>query len=175
MKKKYYLIISLIVLSIFVLGTSTVNAQSKNSTEPQILHSPILVANPGYDLLISCDIIYQGDFTATLMIRKPGVWQYDGINMTYGFNNMYYAVIPSSNITTAGLEYYLYVYVNENISATYPNSNASDNPFRITVRLYSMEVSPTLIYTGIAAVVLFSSLYAVDIIEIKNPWGGKKK
>ncbi len=176
MKKKYYLIISLIVSGILLLNISNISYMTtKNGTgTPIIKHIPVKTTNIGYDLLISCDVIYSGNFIAQLMIRKPGVWQYNITNMTHGFGNTYYTIIPAKNVTVAGLEYYIKVYVNENITVTYPYSNASDNPLKILVRNYYMEYSLTPIYFGIIVILIFTILYVVDIIEIKNPWGGKK-
>ena len=158
---------------IFSFSLSTYSI-SRKLNKPIIRHIPVKNAYIGYDLLISCDVIYSGNFKVNLMFRKPGNWQYSIINMTHGFGNTYYAIIPSYNITSEGIEYYIYVYVNENMTATYPIENASDNPFKVSTTYYIMDLPPEIIYTGLVALLIFTVLYAVDIIDIKNPWGGKK-
>ncbi|MHA1269174.1 MAG: hypothetical protein ACTSPY_05245 [Candidatus Helarchaeota archaeon] len=176
MKTRYYYAVCFIILGIFLSNITIGNTlPMKNGVGgPTITHIPIKYANTGYDLLISCDVVYSGTFIVQLMIRKPGVWQYNATNMTLGFGNTYYTIFPANNLSSAGIEYYIKVYVNENLTVTYPYENASDNPFRVIVRTYTLDVSPTIIYMGIIFVLVFAVLYAVDIIDIKNPWGGKK-
>ncbi|MBD3227811.1 MAG: hypothetical protein GF329_06450 [Candidatus Lokiarchaeota archaeon] len=174
MKKNVYYILAIVILGICVLNINTTNAMVRQTNEPEIKHIPVKTAKLGYDLLISCDVEWSGNFIVQLNIRKPGVWQFNLTNMTRAFGKTYYAVVPSANITEIGIEYYLRVYVDENTSSTYPIADASDDPITVSTVSYQMDLNPTLIYAGIVFVSIFAALYAVDIIEIKNPWGGKK-
>jgi len=176
LKKKTISLLIFSIMGIFIMFVGIINIAPVNADSNEIKHIPVKYAYSGYDLLISCDVSCSNTPAAVLlMIRKPGVWQYNSTTMKLGFGNTYYAVIPSENISSSGLEYYIKVYVNVNVTITYPTSNASDNPLRITVLTYTeSDVSPTAFYVGIIAITIFAVLYAVDIIDIKNPWGGKK-
>ena len=157
------------------INTTTNAVPIKSPGDPIISHIPVKTANIGYDLLISCQVDYTGSCLVQLMVRKLGFWSYNITNMTFGFGSTYYIIFPAANLSTVGIEYYFSIYVNENLTVTYPYANASDNAFKVKVIAYNLDFSPTIIYVGLIAIVIFASLYAIDIIEIKNPWGGKKK
>jgi len=80
-----------------------------DTTLPTIIHTPITSATVGEPLLISAEITDDVEVTyASLFYRQSGETIYTEVAMTNIFDNEWTAEIPSSAITTAGIEYYIF-------------------------------------------------------------------
>jgi len=80
-----------------------------DTTLPTITHTPITSGTVGEPLLITAEITDNIEVTdASLFYRQSGETAYTEVAMINTFDNEWTADIPSSAITTAGIEYYIF-------------------------------------------------------------------
>jgi hypothetical protein len=80
-----------------------------DTTLPTITHTPIASITVGEPLLISAEITDDIEVTdASLFYRQSGEAEYTEVAMTNTLDNEWTAEIPSSAITTVGIEYYIF-------------------------------------------------------------------
>ena len=108
-----------------------INLMSMDTMAPDIYHSPVRTAFTGANLVVRATV------TDNLMLREvklyyrvKGTDQWKSVTMT-NLNSTYSAVIPSDDITTDGLEYYISAY--DGVSYTYKGDETK--PYSVTVQL----------------------------------------
>lgn len=107
-----------------------VQVTSLDTMAPNIYHTPVATAYKGSNLVVSATIIDNvGIETATLYYREAGTTEWKSRTMDAN-NDKYSAVVNSSYITDAGLEYYIEAY--DGIEYTFKGS--SDEPFFVMVQ-----------------------------------------
>ena len=80
-----------------------------DTTLPTITHTPITSTTVGEPLLITAEITDNIEvIDASLFYRKRGETVYTEVAMTNTLDNEWTAEIPTSAITTAGIEYYIF-------------------------------------------------------------------
>ncbi|HBY65793.1 MAG TPA: hypothetical protein DEG42_05385, partial [Acholeplasmataceae bacterium] len=105
--------------------------QSLDTMAPNIYHSPIYLAFTNSNLIITASIIDNLSVqNAYVYYRAVGETEWKSATMTKS-NDRYSAVISSTNITQAGLEYYIVAF--DGINHTYKGT--SQNPYVIVVQL----------------------------------------
>lgn len=93
---------------------------------PDIMHTPVTMAQPGDDILISADVTDNTDNVASvdLFYRvQGGTPFYTMMNMGNMGGDTYEASIPGSAMTTAGLEYYIRATDNYGASCTFASAD----------------------------------------------------
>lgn len=104
--------------------------RSKDTMAPNIYHSPVYTAYTGSNLVISATIIDNiGVQRAKLYYRITETEEWHSVEMTKN-NDKYYGTIPSSYVTTAGIDYYIEAF--DGVSYTY--SRTAENPYNILVK-----------------------------------------
>ncbi|MCR4710055.1 MAG: S8 family serine peptidase [Clostridiales bacterium] len=107
-----------------------VQVTSLDTMAPNIYHTPVATAYKGSNLVISATIIDNvGIETATLYYREAGTTEWKTRTMDAN-NDKYSAVVNSSYITDAGLEYYIEAF--DGIEYTYKGS--AEEPFFVMVQ-----------------------------------------
>ena len=107
-----------------------ITIMSRDTMAPNIYHSPVYNATTGQNLVISAtvtdnlSIIY-----SNIYYRIAGSEEWKTVRMN-NLNSKYSAIIPASDITMAGLEYYLEAF--DGVSYTYKGS--AEQPFFVTVQ-----------------------------------------
>jgi predicted GH43/DUF377 family glycosyl hydrolase len=113
------------------LNYSTVNLLL-DSIAPNIIHSAVTKAEPGKEITITATVT---DNVAVKVVklhyRKQGDEAFEIINMSKE-GDVYTAKIPSSFVTTKGIEYYISA-SDEINTATYPSSDALADPLPIDI------------------------------------------
>jgi hypothetical protein len=100
-----------------------------DTTLPTIIHTPEVSATEGEPLLITAEITDNIEVAdASLFYRKSGDTEYTEVAMTSTVDNEWTAEIPSFDITTEGIEYYIFATDGVN-NATEP----SGNPYSVNV------------------------------------------
>jgi hypothetical protein len=100
-----------------------------DTTLPTITHTPIISATVGEPLFITAEITDNIEVTdASLFYRERGETHYTEVAMINTLDNEWAAEIPSSDITTEGIEYYIFATDGVN-NATEP----SGNPYSVNV------------------------------------------
>ena len=185
MKKRSFLILSIILAIIFALNctiVSRVTAQEKQIKPIEILHDPVLRSNLGYDILISCDINSVNTITKIeLRYRDESTypWNFDFIAMEKTFENTYFALIPKEAVSNEAIYYHIYAEDNLGNNITYPGNYDPYNemeikPIKITITTFVPEIPQVAIFIGIGVVVAIATLYALDILKIPIKWSEKK-
>lgn len=107
-----------------------ITIMSRDTMAPDIYHSPVYNATTGQNLVITAtvtdnlNIIY-----SNIYYRIAGTEEWKTVRMN-NLNSKYSAIIPASDITMAGLEYYLEAF--DGVSYTYKGS--AEEPFTVTVQ-----------------------------------------
>jgi hypothetical protein len=101
------------------------------NTAPTITHQPVTAGKSGTELPITATISDNEAITAKLFYRPGGASTYKNITMTANANT-FTGVIPATEVTSRGLEYY--ISATDGQSTTYnPPSNFETNPHRLRV------------------------------------------
>ncbi len=93
-----------------------------DNNPPQIDHTPVIISEPGVDILISADVTDNTDFveSVNLFYRVPGGTPfYTMMVMNNVMDDTYEATIPGSEMTQQGLEYYIKATDNYGASCSY--------------------------------------------------------
>ena len=107
-----------------------ISIMSKDTMAPNIYHSPVYTAFTNENLLISATVTDNLNISYTkVYYRTTGSSTWKTAQMNH-LNDKYSAIIPASEISTDGLEYYLEAY--DGISFTYKGS--AEKPFKVTVK-----------------------------------------
>jgi hypothetical protein len=102
-----------------------------DNTPPTIIHTPETAGKPGESVTISAEITDDiGVEEAFLLYRQSGETEWIQVKMTETSEDTWTAEIPSSEITTGEIEYYITATDGTN-NATHPTSM---EPYQITVR-----------------------------------------
>ena len=107
-----------------------ISIMSKDTMAPNIYHSPVYVATTGSNLIISATVTDNlAISTAYVYYRTVGEtsWKVAVMNK---LNDKYSAIIPASELTTAGVEYYIEAF--DGVSYTYKGSASA--PYQVTVQ-----------------------------------------
>ena len=112
---------------------------------PTIYHEPIIESIENKKIEITATITdNKFVLNAILFYRKNSTIEYSKINMSSeGYE--YSAIIPASDVTTSGIEYYIWTTDGFN-DATQPSENVAENPYKITVKDENVEEDSRLIY-----------------------------
>jgi hypothetical protein len=106
-----------------------ITLMSKDTMAPNIYHSPVTTAMTGQNLVITATVTDNLTIAyADLYYRTPGETEWKLVRMNK-LNDKYSAILPASQITTAGIEYYIDAF--DGVSHTYRGS--VDAPFVIQV------------------------------------------
>ena len=106
-------------------------ATAMDTMAPNIYHTPVYHAFTGSNLVIAAEVTDNVAISsATLYYRVTGTDAWKSKTMT-NLNDKYSAVIPSSDVTVAGIEYY--IEATDGITNTYKGSMTE--PYSITVQL----------------------------------------
>jgi hypothetical protein len=119
----------------------TINIPYIDVEPPKIFHNPIPNRPINQSVMIAATITDNIDVTeAILFYRIKGTLTYFNISMNQN-GNIYYADIPQSNITLAGLEYYILA-KDGNLSSTHPIMNPQETPHLITFEGVDDDTEP---------------------------------
>ncbi|UCE73609.1 MAG: hypothetical protein JSV56_11370, partial [Methanomassiliicoccales archaeon] len=114
------------------LNYSTVDLHL-DSFAPNITHSPVTEADSGKVIIITATVTDNVAVKSVMLhYRKHGDDAFEIINMSK-LGDVYSAVIPSSSVTTKGIEYYISA-SDEINTATYPSSNAVTEPLPVDIK-----------------------------------------
>ena len=145
----------------YTIGTRTVDASGNiNQTwvnhsartaldiiPPVIIHTPIITAIECSPIPISAIVTDDTEVaSATLFFKITGEETWTSTSMT-SIGNNYSAVIPASNVTTAGIEYYIKA-VDTALNTAYSPATAPTTPYSIMVigrSIITISVTPTTI------------------------------
>ena len=137
------------------------------STLPTITHTPITSETEGEPLLITAEITDNIEVVdASLFYRKRGETVYTEVAMTNTFDNEWTAEIPSSAITTLGIEYYLFATDGVN-NATQP----MNNPYLVNVEGEGAEEDFTFFILLIVIIVIVSLILIMLFLRQKKGKG----
>ncbi|WDU82661.1 lamin tail domain-containing protein [Caloramator sp. Dgby_cultured_2] len=105
--------------------------QNSDTQAPTITHTPITEADNTNDLIISANITDDIQIlSAKVYYRKVGETAYKSITMQKN-NDLYTAVIPKSELSTQGIEYYIEASDGRN-TVTYPSD--INNPLKVVIK-----------------------------------------
>lgn len=103
---------------------------SKDTMAPDIYHTPVYNASTGTNLVISATVTDNLSIAyANLYYRTAGSGEWKLVRMN-NLNSKYSAIIPASDISSAGLEYYIEAF--DGVSYTYKGS--ADSPYLVSVQ-----------------------------------------
>ncbi len=88
---------------------------------PVITHTPIEMGEIGDDILVYAEVVDNtyDIATVTLYYRKTGTIIYDPITMANSSGDTYYGIIPGSDMTDDGIDYYIYAEDDLGVSSTH--------------------------------------------------------
>jgi hypothetical protein len=126
---------------------------------PAITHTPPSTLTPGTAVTIVATIVDNTNYVsvAKLFYRMTGQILYQNIAMTGTGGNNYQAIIPSSYVTTDGIDYYIYAVDNFGVSSTH---GSPDDPHQILPA-----------HTFVSYLTEKQGLIT-DILGINRPWYG---
>ena len=128
-----------------------------DTTLPTITHTPITSTTVGEPLLITAEITDNIEVTdASLFYRQSGENVYTEVAMTNTYDNEWTADIPSSAITTFGIEYYIFATDGVN-NATQPTKD----PYFVNVE---GEEEGSADYFGLLLIIILIAVIIVVII-----------
>ena len=107
-----------------------ISIMSKDTMAPNVYHSPVYLATMGSNLIISATVTDNLEIaSAYVYYRTAGQtgWKIAVMNK---LNDKYSAIIPASDLSVEGLEYYIEAF--DGVSYTYKGS--SEAPYRVTVQ-----------------------------------------
>jgi hypothetical protein len=103
---------------------------SKDTMAPDIYHSPVVNAFTGSNLVVTATVTDNLNISyANLYYRVTGTETWNIVRMNK-LNDKYSAIIPASDVTLEGVEYYLEAF--DGVSSTYKGS--AEEPFTIAVQ-----------------------------------------
>lgn len=115
----------------FVFPNQVPLDQNSDIQAPTITHTPITEADNTNDLIISANITDDVQISnAKVYYRKVGDTAYKSISMQKN-NDLYTAVIPKSELSTQGIEYYIEASDGIN-TVTYPSD--INNPLKVVIK-----------------------------------------
>ena len=104
---------------------------SKDTMAPDMYHTPVYNAFTGNSLVITATVTDNVMVDSVkLYYRTAGAEGWKNLEMNKS-NDKYSAIIPSADVTTAGIEYYIEAF--DGISYTYKGS--AEDPYFVTVQL----------------------------------------
>ena len=107
-----------------------ISIMSKDTMAPDIYHSPVYNATTGSNLIISATVTDNLTIsTVRVYYRTVGQTQWK-VAVMNKLNDKYSAIIPASDVTTAGIEYYIEAF--DGVSYTYKGS--AQVPYTVTVQ-----------------------------------------
>ncbi|MDZ7360218.1 MAG: FG-GAP-like repeat-containing protein [candidate division KSB1 bacterium] len=129
--------------------STTFTVTVTDNQPPRITHTPIMSAVPGgQPILITATVSDdRGILSVQLMYRRGGATSFSAVTMTSvsGANN-YQALIPASDVTSRGVEYFILVTDVDNAQTRLPSTGG----FSIQIQVTS-EAKPTAQPSGSAA------------------------
>jgi len=135
----------------------------EDTIPPTIAHTPITTGNEGQAITITATITDNIVVTkAELYYRKKGETTYISVTMTKS-DNTYIGTIPSSEVTTVGLQYYINATDGINFS-TNPATNPTTSPYTITIG--SQDLPPTPVSLWQVLTLVSMTVAAIAIIAL---------
>lgn len=104
---------------------------SRDTMAPDIYHTPVYTATTGKNLIITATVTdnYRIEY-ARIFYRTVGESEWKSV-MMQNLNSKFSAIISASELSTAGLEYYIVAF--DGVSETYKGT--ADEPWHVTVQL----------------------------------------
>ncbi len=145
-------------------GNVMIRAKVEDIKEPQFDHIPLQFAIAGESITISMQVIDEfGVESVTLYYRETNMnYSYEAISLTLSGdkkNGIWYGSIPAENLTTNGLEYYLWATDIGGNSRYYGNSAT---PYTVTV--FEKEFEIPLVVTIIIIIALCAAAVVLYLI-----------
>lgn len=141
-----------------------------DNTPPTILHTPETAGKPGESVTISAEITDDiGVEEVFILYRQRGDAEWIQVKMTETSEDIWTADIPSSEITTAGIEYYITATDGTN-NSTHP---ASLEPYQITIRGEEKETDSSGWILLIIFIIIIIAVVIVFFLILKSKKGKK--
>ncbi len=138
-----------------------------DTTPPTITHTPITSAHAGDAISISATITDNiGVQSATLFYRKKGESTYVSLPMGKS-GDMYTAAIPSSAVTTVGVQYYISATDGAN-TAMAPQTNPTTAPYDVSVTEKAESASLLWLWIIVIIIVIIAVMLAAMMMRKKS-------